>query len=111
LGPVFFPAQGRFGHRPVHREPLPVNALQFVKLLQSCLPELEEDTLIDPFLKAIMGRRMRTQLGLIQGLPLTPRSQHVKNGVSTGSIWHAWPSSTKAVRVHMHRQQGLQNLP
>src|SRR5215210_3698825 len=43
LRPVFFPAQWRLGHRPVHAQPVPVNALQFVKLLQARLPEFQED--------------------------------------------------------------------
>src|SRR5213082_3547005 len=78
LGPVFFPAQRRFGHRPVHTQPLPVHALEFIKLLNSGLPEGEEDARSHPLLKAIMGRRMRTQFGLIQGLPLAAGSQHVE---------------------------------
>src|SRR5512142_245793 len=93
LGPVFFPAQRRFGHRPVHREPLPVNPMQLIKLLDSRLPQLEEDSGFDPLLKAIMGRRMRTQFGVIQRLPLAARSQHVENGINTVTIGHPWPSS------------------
>src|SRR5947207_2095589 len=56
LEPVFFPAQRRFGHRPVHREPLPVNSMEFIKLLNSGLPEFEEDARLHPLLKAIRGR-------------------------------------------------------
>src|SRR5438128_389271 len=67
LGPVFFPTQ-----------PLPVNPTQFIELLNSGLPELEKDSRFDPLLKAIMGRRMRTQLGLIQRLPLAASPQHVE---------------------------------
>src|SRR5512135_768050 len=81
LGPVFFPAQWGFGHRPIHREPVPVNPAQLIKLLQSCLPEFEEDSRFHPLLKTVMRRRMRTQLGLIQGLPLAACAQHVENGI------------------------------
>src|SRR4029453_15264696 len=42
FGPVFFPAQGRFGHRAVHAQPFPVYPLYFVILLQPGLPELKE---------------------------------------------------------------------
>src|SRR5690348_239577 len=56
LGPVFFPAQWGLGHGPVHTYPLPVNPPQFVKLLQSSLPQLEEDARLHPLLKAIMRR-------------------------------------------------------
>jgi hypothetical protein len=70
LGPIFFPAQRGFGHRPVHRQPIPVDPAQFVKLLHAGLPQRQEDPRIHPFLEPIMRRRMRAQLGLIQGLPL-----------------------------------------
>ncbi len=111
LGPVFFPAQRRFGHRPVHTQPLPVNATEFIKLLNSGLPECEEDSRLHPLLKAIMGCRVRTQLGLIQGLPLATRSQHVEDGIGTVAIRHPWASSPKAMGIHMHRQQRLQLRP
>src|SRR5258708_32084359 len=111
LGPVFFPAQRRFGHRPVHTQPLPVNATEFIKLLNSGLPECEEDSRLHPLLKAIIGCRVRTQLGLIQGLPLATRSQHVEDGIGTVAIRHPWASSPKAMGIHMHRQQRLQLRP
>src|SRR5260370_1145261 len=107
LGPVFSPAERRFGHRPVHTQPLPVNATEFIKLLNSGLPECEEDSRLHPLLKAIMGCRVRTQLGLIQGLPLATRSQHVEDGIGTVAIRHPWASSPKAMGIHMHRQQRL----
>src|SRR5215469_5055282 len=56
LGPVFSPTQRSLGHCPIHREPLPVNATQLIKLVESGLPELEEDSRLYPFLKEIMGR-------------------------------------------------------
>src|SRR5947209_13668345 len=111
LGPVFFPAQRRFGHRSVHTQPVPIDATEFIKLRDSGLPELEEDSGFDPLLKAIMGRRMRTQLGVIQGLPLAASSQDVENGIRTVAIRYPWASSPKAMRIHMHRQQRLQLCP
>src|SRR5512135_2535872 len=70
LGPVFFPAQRRFGHRPVHAQPVPLNAFQFVKAFDTALPELQKHTGCHPLLKAVMRRRMAHQFGLIQRLPL-----------------------------------------
>src|SRR5438874_1504286 len=107
LGPVFFPAQRGFGHRPIHREPVPVDPAGLLKLLQSGLPQLEEDSGLHPLLKAIMGGGVGTQLGLIQGLPLAPRAQHVEDGIGTVAIRYTWASSPKAMGVHMHRQQRL----
>jgi hypothetical protein len=58
LGPVFFPAQRRFGQRPIHRQPIPLDPAQLIKLLDPGLPELEKDACLYPDLKAVMRRRM-----------------------------------------------------
>src|SRR2546430_2725966 len=92
-GPGFFPAQRSFHHGPVHTQPLPVEPFSLIKLCQSCLPEFEEDSRLHPFLKAIMRRRMCSELGLVQGLPLTASSQHVEDRVGTVSIRYTRPSS------------------
>jgi hypothetical protein len=90
IGAGFFPRlRERMPHRPVHREPLPVNPAQLLKPLDSCLPQLEEYPCLHPFLKPIMRRRMRTQFGLVKRLPLAAYSQDVKDRVRTESIGHA----------------------
>ena len=40
-----------------------------------------------------MGCGVRTQLGLIQGLPLTARAQDIEDGIGTVAIGHPWASS------------------
>src|SRR6266851_6184491 len=70
IRPSFFPPQRGFSHRSIHTQPVPVDPAQVIKLLESCLPQFEEDSRLHPFLKAIVGRRMRTQLGLVERLPL-----------------------------------------
>src|SRR5881275_2718714 len=55
LGPVFFPRQGRLGHRPIHREPTPVDAVKGVVLSQTGLPEAQKEAVFDPRLKAVVG--------------------------------------------------------
>src|SRR6476660_3517820 len=65
LRPVFFPAQWRLGQPPVHRQPVPRDSAQLRKPLDSRVPEPEEEAGFHPGLKAVMGRRMGTQLGLI----------------------------------------------
>ena len=42
-------------HRPIHREPVPVDSTQLPKLLDASLPEFEEDARLHPLLKAVMG--------------------------------------------------------
>jgi hypothetical protein len=66
---------------------------------------------LHPLLKAIMGRRVCTQLGLIQCLPLAAGSQHVENRVCTLSIGHAGASPAKAMRIDVDREQRLQYRP
>src|SRR5262245_61666224 len=61
--PVFFPPEGRLGHAPVHRQPLPVEPLQLVVLLQPALPELLEDAGPDPLLEAAVGRALGADAG------------------------------------------------
>jgi hypothetical protein len=112
MGPGFFPhLTGRMAHRSIHREPVPIDPAEFLKLLDACLPQLEEDARIHPLLKAIVRRRMRTQLRLIEGLPLASGAQDREDRVGTVSIGHARSSTSKAMRVHMQRQQRLQYCP
>src|SRR3954469_14790665 len=54
--PVFFPAQRRFGHRPVHTLPLPVDSFQVVVFNQGELPQLLEHTSFHPRLKIGVNR-------------------------------------------------------
>src|SRR5574341_1022899 len=54
---------------------------------------------------------MRTQLGLIEGLPLASRAQDVEDGIGTVAVRHPWASSPEARRIGMHRQQWLQHCP
>jgi hypothetical protein len=65
IGPRFSPTQRRLGHGPIHRQPVPLDPLQFVKALDSSSPELEEHACFHPGLEAVMGRGMRAQLRLV----------------------------------------------
>src|ERR687891_479410 len=111
LGPVFFPPEGGFGHRPVHAQPGPVNALQLVKPVYASLPEFQEHISFDPLLKPGVGGGLGAHLGLIQGFPLAASAQDVENGISALAVWHPWPSTAKAVSIHPDRQQRLQHGP
>jgi len=116
FGPVFFPSERRFGHRSVHTQPGPVDPLQFVKLGDARLPEVEKDARFDPGLKPIVRGGFGTQVGLVQCLPLAAGAENVKNGIGTAAIWDPWTATTKAVGVHsdgeprcQHRPQGIGN--
>src|SRR6478736_5166033 len=52
--PVFFSPERCLRHRSIHTQPSPVDALQFVKLLDAGIPQLQEDASFDPFLEAVM---------------------------------------------------------
>ena len=53
FGPVSPPAGG-LGHRAVHAQPVPVNALQLVKLGHSRLPKWPEDVRFYPLLNPVV---------------------------------------------------------
>jgi hypothetical protein len=111
LGPVFSPAQGRLGQRPIHRQPVPLDPAQLIKLLDSGLPEFEEHACFHPGLKPIMRRRMRAQLSLVERLPLAAGPQDEEDGVCASAISDAWPPTPKAMGVDMDRQQRLEDRP
>jgi hypothetical protein len=55
LGPLFFPRQGRFAPRPIHRTEAPINAFQFVVALETLLPERPEYARLAPLLEPAVG--------------------------------------------------------
>ncbi len=99
--PVFFPPEGCLGHAPVHTQPLPVDALQAVIFEKPRLPQGQEDAVLDPLLKAVVGGRSRTELGGVQGFPLTAGAQDEENGIHAHPVWSARPTSAEAVGVHI----------
>jgi hypothetical protein len=76
LGPVFFPSERRLGHRPVHPQPFPVNALQFIELFDADLPQFQEHASRDPFLKPIISCGFGAQVRIVQRRPLTAGAEH-----------------------------------
>lgn len=111
LGPVFSPAQGRLGQRPIPRKPVPLDPGQIRKLLDAGLPEVEEHARFHPGLKPIMRRRMRTPLGLVHCLPLAAGPQDEEDGVRASAICDARPPTPKAMGIDMNRQQRLEDRP
>jgi len=85
--------------------------LQVIKAFHSCLPEFQKHTGCHPLLKAVMGGRAGTQVGLIEGFPLTARAQHIENPIGTLAIRHTRTASAKAVRVLMLGQQRVKDRP
>jgi hypothetical protein len=111
LGPVFFSAQGGFSHRSIHCEPVPIDPAYLLKLLDTRLPEGQENTRFQPFLESITRCRGRTQICLVERLPLAAGAQGVENGVRTAPIRDARASPAKAVRIDMGGQEWLQYGP
>jgi hypothetical protein len=111
VGPGFFPPERSLGHRAVQASPGPVKTLPFVNLGHSRVPEFQEDARVDPFLKAVVGGGVGTQLGLMEGFPLAARAEHVKHGVGTAAIRHTRPAATKAVGMHPGGEQWCENGP
>lgn len=55
-----FSSHRGFGHGLVYTQPVPVDLVQFIKPLDSCLPQFQEVSCIHPLLKPIVRGRMRT---------------------------------------------------
>lgn len=109
--PVFFPPERGFVHCPVHAQPAPVEAALHVVFQQTHLPQLGEHARLDPFLKAVVGRRSRAESGGVQGLPLTAGSQHKEDRVQADTIGNAWPTPAKPMRVGMGGNVDFEQRP
>jgi hypothetical protein len=90
LGPVPFSPQGRFGYRPVHCLPLPVEADRGLVLQESSLPQLGKDSSPLPLLAAIVHGTRRAQ-ATGQRLPLAACAQHVEDGFRGLTVVHVRP--------------------
>ena len=106
LGPVFSPAQGRFGHGPVHAQPTPVQPFQFIMALQSQPPQFQEHPGGSPFLKAQMGGGTGADAGGVQCFPLAAGAQHAEYAVGACAVRNPGLSAAKAVGIHALGNQG-----
>jgi hypothetical protein len=110
LGPVFPPAERGLAHRPVQRQPRPIDAAKGVVGQQPLAPERLEHPGRDPLLEAPVGRGRRADARLSQGVPLAPRPQHEEDRVHRRPVRH--PRVVAAQRVLRPRwQQRLHPRP
>ena len=107
VGTCCLTAQRRFGDGAVHAQPGPIEALELIELVDARSPKLQKHVGLDPLLVAVMGSGVRTQLGLIQALPLAARAQHIENSVCAQTVGNAGTSAAKAVDVNLDGQQRL----
>ena len=111
LGPVFFPRQGSLGHRAIHCQPTPVDAVERIILGQPGLPEAQKKAVLHPRLEAVVRRGAWTKAGHAECVPLATGSQHKEDAVRAGAIRHAGPPAAKAVGVEMRGQKWLHERP
>src|SRR5258708_25159453 len=76
LGPVFFPAEWSLAHRPIHRLPFPIDALQLVEGKKAGFPKGQEDSSAGPLAKATISRGTGADSSAVQRIPLATRSKH-----------------------------------
>ena len=109
--PVFFPPERCLGQAPVQAQPGPINASDAVVVEQPGLPPLEEDTGLDPFLETVVGGRSRTELGGIQGFPLTAGAQDEEDGIGADAVRSAGAPAAEGMPVDMRWEEDLQHFP
>src|SRR5215212_306089 len=108
--PTFSPPERGFRHRPVHREPRPIDPVKRVVFGQSYLPELQEHAGFAPLLEAPVRRGGRTDPGLVEGVPLAAGAKAEEDGVHGRSV--ADPGVVAAQRVGLaRRKERLDPLP
>jgi len=111
IGPGFFPHPMGLWSSPRPSRASPNRSRRVPQTARFLLSTAEEDSCFHPLLKAIMRRRVRAQLCLIEVLRLEYRSQDAEDGVCTISIGHSRSSTAKAMGIHLHRQQWLEHCP
>jgi len=105
LGPVFFPAERSLGHRPVHREPLPVDPLQLVVSEESAFPERAKHSGLSPLLKPPVCRRRRADAGGLQCIPRTAGPQHEQDRSHGGTVIDARSMTSERMRLASREQR------
>jgi len=72
---------------------------------------LGEDAGLDPLLKAVVGGGPGTELGGVQGFPLTAGAEDEEDGIGTDAVGRARPTAAKRVGIDVRRDGDFQNLP
>jgi hypothetical protein len=103
--PTFFPPEGGLGHGPIHRQPLPVDALESVVLGQTVLPQRQEHARCRPFLEAAMRGTTGTEARGIQGIPLTSGAQHKEDGIHRPPVVDSGAMAAQGVRFPPREQR------
>ena len=86
--PVFFPPEGRLGHCPVQRLPVPFDPENVIVLGQSGLPEFAEHAPLLPALEVPVQAAAGPELGR-DGLPVAARPQDVEDAVENLAVRQA----------------------
>src|SRR5512135_171388 len=108
LGPVFPPTERGLGHRPVQALPLPLDALQFVVLVQGDAPEVSEDPLGGPLLEVVVQGTATAEFGW-GGFPLTAGAEDVEDAVEHRP--QVRPGSPPLGALGILGQERLDSLP
>jgi len=95
--PTFAPPEGGFGHRPVHRKPFPVNALQGVVFHQALFPHGHDDVRLHPLLEPAVGGTAGTDARGVQGIPLAASAQHKEDGIHGPAVIDSGPMAPQRV--------------
>jgi len=107
----FFPPEGCLGHAPVHAQPGPVDALQFVVGHQAGLPQVQEDAGLYPLLEAVVGGGAGAEAGGVQSLPLAAGTQDEEDSLQAEAVRGPGSAAAEAVGVLMFGEEESDGLP
>jgi hypothetical protein len=108
--PACFPPKGGFGHRAIHGQPVPVNALQGRIHSQALCPAGQENPGCRPLLEAAVRRATGPEARVLQGIPLAPGAKDEEDGIHGPAIIDARPVAPEWMRLP-GREQRLDALP
>jgi hypothetical protein len=108
--PTFVPPERGCGHRPVHRQPVPVKALQGVVFPKALFPQGPKDVCFHPRLEPAVSSTAGTDAGRGQRVPLTARAQDKENGIHGLAIINPGAVAPQGMGLP-RRQERLDTLP
>ena len=111
IGPRFFPAQAAPWSSPHPSPASPTRCRAAHQIARRPLAIISERRPLPPRPETDHAPWNARTLGLVQGLPLAARAQHIEDGIGADAIGHARSSAAKAMGIDVDGQERLEHGP